>query len=229
MALVVSMSVFAKCYSSPAGDSLDISLRVTASCVRVLNTRVLRKYWGLTLKPSAGTNDSSKEIDLMFVQACQMCLDLALPQPDRSFAAIWWQGCVTFVPVAPTWWRQLAGLALFCWAGYSSCLPALPAPAGTEVLTLGCPFLKHGLKVAKLHHVPDINTWLFSCWKKKSLFFSLSVLYVALEEKFFLNNVLDFDICSVFMVKTSPTIHLPNWIKSICTFMVFLHALVKHK
>lgn len=197
-----------KCFSSPAGDSLDISLKVTASCVSVVNTGVLRKDWGLTLKPSAGTNDSSRGIDLVSMQACLMCLDLTLPQLGRCFCSQS-VACATFVPVVPAWWWQLAGLVSCRWARDSSCLPALPAPAGTEVLTLGCLFLEHGLKVAKLHHVPDFNTWLFNCWKK-SPFFSLSVPYVVLEEKFCLNDVLDFDICAVFMVTASPAIHLPN-------------------
>lgn len=164
MALVISLSVFA---------SVTLALLVTPWMypwrwlprVKVVNTRVLRKDWGLTLKPSAGTNDSSKGVDLKSVQACQMCLDLPLPQPGRCFCSQS-VACAAFVPVAPAWWWQPAGLASCRWARYGSCLPALPAPAGTEGLTLGCLLLEHGLKVAKLHHVPDFNTWLFNCWKK---------------------------------------------------------------
>lgn len=117
MALVISMSIFAKCYSSPAGDSLDISLKVTASCVRVVNTRVLREDWGLTLKPSAGTNDSSKGIDLMSVQACQMCLDLTLPHSGRCFCSHLMAGmchlCACGTSVTVTAGR--AGILLLGW------------------------------------------------------------------------------------------------------------------
>lgn len=185
MALVISVSIFAKCYSSPAGDSLDISLKVNASCMRVVNTTAscVREDWGLTLKPSAGTNGSSKGIDLMSVQACQMCLDLTLPQSDGCLCSHLMAGLCHLCAYG-TDMMVTAGRAGILLLGQVRLLPSLPAPAGTEVLTLGCLFLEYGLKVAKLHHVPDFNTWLFGCWKKKSPFFSLSVLYVVLE-KFF--------------------------------------------